>query len=420
MQSFYPEQSHSNLSETETQVQDDRHPPFSYPTLLVSNQTASCALSSGKSSDRPKMDIEPVKHESKRIVLLDVYRVIAAMAVVMFHLAYRGRLHGEPCDVGFGEFGELFKYCYLGVDFFFMISGFVISFSAAQTNAGKFFYSRAIRLLPGFLICCTLTYLTILLMDDGRMAVSLWTYLLNLTMVSWYLGVPYVDFSYWSLGIEIQFYAMVGALLWLNGSKHLETCIRTWLIASIFFYFYHIRGINRIVLSEYAPLFCAGATFYFCYAQTVTVARVLALLASFCATIAWTGVKAHNMSTFYEQNFDYRMTVLIDACFFLAFVLVILRMEPAWPRFWSVAGTATYPLYLLHQNIGFIGMNCLATSLSAPANLAIVLLAIVALTLIVSELLEPVARRQMRRMLSNLSNAMRSARIQDKCAPLIP
>ena len=354
------------------------------------------------------MEIEPVKHESKRIVLLDVYRVIAAIAVVMFHLVYRGRLRGEPCDVGFGQFGELFKYCYLGVDFFFMISGFVISFSAAQGNAGKFVYSRVIRLLPGFLICCTMTYLTIVLLDDGRMAVSFWTYLLNLTMVSGYFGVPYVDFSYWSLGVEIQFYAMVAMILWLNGSKHLESCIRLWLMASILFYCYHIRGINRIVLSEYAPLFCAGATFYFCYAQKVTHARLLTLFASFCATIAWTGVKANNLSTFYEQNFDHRMTILIDACFFLAFVLVILRKEPAWPRFWIVAGTATYPLYLLHQHIGFIGMNCLATSLSAPVNLSIVLLVIVALTLFVSEFLEPIARRQMRRLLGNWQNTMRA------------
>ncbi len=354
------------------------------------------------------MGIEPVKHDSKRIILLDVYRVVAAIAVVMFHLAYRGRLQGQPCDVGFGEFGELFKYSYLGVDFFFMISGFVISFSAAQGNAGKFVYSRAIRLLPGFLICCTMTYLTILLLDDGRMAVSLWTYLLNLTMVSGYFGVPYVDFSYWSLGVEIHFYAMVGAILWLNGSKHLESCIRIWLMASILFYCYHIRGINRIVLSEYAPLFSAGATFYFCYAQKVTLTRLLTLLASFGATIAWTSVKARTLSTFYEQDFDYRMTILIDACFFLAFALVVLRIEPPCPRFWIVAGSATYPLYLLHQHIGFIGMNCLATSLSAPVNLSVVLFAIVVLTLIVSEFLEPIARRQMQRMLSNLPNAMRT------------
>ncbi|MCY2983880.1 MAG: acyltransferase [Planctomycetota bacterium] len=354
------------------------------------------------------MDREPVKHESKRIILLDVYRVIAAIAVVMFHLAYRGTLRGEYCDVGFGDFGELFKYSYLGVDFFFMISGFVISFSAAQGNAGKFFYSRVIRLLPGFLICCTLTYLTILLLDDGRMAVSLWTYLLNLTMVSGYFGIPYVDGSYWSLGIEIHFYAMVGVILWMNGSKHLESCIRLWLMASILLYCYHIRGINRIALSEYAPLFSAGATFYFCYAQKVTYARLLTLFASFCATIAWTRVKAHNLSTFYEQDFDYRITILIDACFFLAFVLVILRMEPPWPRFWIVAGTATYPLYLLHQHMGFIGMNFLATSLSAPVNLSIVLLVIVALSLFVSEFLEPIARRQVPRLLSNLSCAMRT------------
>ncbi len=354
------------------------------------------------------MVLEPVKHESKRIILLDVYRVIAAIAVVMFHLAYRGTLRGQPCDVGFGEFGELFKYSYLGVDFFFMISGFVISFSAAQGKAGKFVYSRAIRLLPGFVICCTMTYLTILLLDDGRMAVSLLSYLLNLTMVSGYFGVPFVDFSYWSLIVEIQFYAMVSLLLWMNGNKHLESGTRLWLMASVLFYFCHIRGMNRIVLSEYAPLFSAGATFYFCYAHKVTYARLLTLFASFCATIAWTRVKAHDLSTFYGQDFDYRITTLFEACFFLAFVLVILRIEPPWPRFWIVAGTATYPLYLLHQHIGFIAMNRLASTLSAPVNLSVVLFAIVVLTLIVSEFLEPIARRFMRRWLSNLRTAIRA------------
>lgn len=353
------------------------------------------------------MVAEPVKSESKRIILLDVYRVIAALAVVMFHLVYRGNLGHRPCDVGFGAFGELFKYGYLGVDFFFMISGFVISFSAAQGNAGRFVYSRTIRLLPAFVICCTMTYLTMLLLDDGRMTVSLWSYLLNLTMVSGYFGVPFVDGVYWSLLVEIQFYAMVGALLWMNGSKHLESCIRLWLMASVLFYCYHIRGVNRLVLSEYAPLFSAGATFYFCYAQKVTIARLLTLIASFGATIVWTLDKAQDLTTFYEQSFDYRMTILFEACFFLAFVLVILRIEPRWPKFWIVAGTSTYPLYLLHQHIGFIGLNRLANYLSAPVNLSVVLFLIGALTLLVSEYLEPIARRKLRGSLDALPNFLR-------------
>jgi peptidoglycan/LPS O-acetylase OafA/YrhL len=118
--------------------------------------------------------------------------------------------------------------------------------------------------------------------------------------------------------------------------------------------------------------------------------------------------KAQDLTTFYGQRFDYRITILFEACFFLAFALVILRIEPRWPRFWIVAGTATYPLYLLHQHIGFIGMNRLANYLSPLVNLSVVLFFIFGLTLLVSEFLEPIARRQLRKWLDKMPSAIRS------------
>ncbi|MBQ8226386.1 MAG: acyltransferase [Bacteroidaceae bacterium] len=97
--------------------------------------------------------------------LLDGLRGVAALMVVWYHV-FEGFAFAEGTSPVEG-----FNHGYLGVDFFFMLSGFVISYayddrwqasSAAKLTVGSFFRRRLIRLHPmlvmGALIGCV-TYL---------------------------------------------------------------------------------------------------------------------------------------------------------------------------------------------------------------------------------------------------------------------
>ncbi|MBB1075267.1 acyltransferase [Rhodoferax sp. 4810] len=87
----------------------------------------------------------------KRLELLDYGRFSATLAVMFFHYFFNGIQNGKissfehiPWVIDFAKYG------YLGVEFFFMISGYVIFFSSKEKTAGEFGAARVLRLFPAF------------------------------------------------------------------------------------------------------------------------------------------------------------------------------------------------------------------------------------------------------------------------------
>jgi peptidoglycan/LPS O-acetylase OafA/YrhL len=85
--------------------------------------------------------------EKKRIYQIDLFRFLAAIAVVLFHYMFRGYVQDDML-INFNTIGSFFKYGYLGVNLFFIISGFVISLSIKHNSLIKFIISRFTRLYP--------------------------------------------------------------------------------------------------------------------------------------------------------------------------------------------------------------------------------------------------------------------------------
>ena len=85
-----------------------------------------------------------------RLRELDLLRFVAAMLVMLHH--YVGRLagwgvqnhHNMPGLAAVTHFGNL------GVDLFFLISGFVILMSAWGRGVGDFAVSRVVRIFPSY------------------------------------------------------------------------------------------------------------------------------------------------------------------------------------------------------------------------------------------------------------------------------
>lgn len=94
---------------------------------------------------------------SSRISYLDGHRGIAILAVVFFHAYARWSdivPYGE-------EYKNPFKFGWLGVQLFFLISGFVILMTLEKcANFGDFLYKRWLRLFPAMLICSSIILAT--------------------------------------------------------------------------------------------------------------------------------------------------------------------------------------------------------------------------------------------------------------------
>ena len=121
--------------------------------------------------------------QKNRLAELDLLRFIAALSVLLFHYAFRGYAADDLSPINLPVLIPIFKYGYLGVGLFFMISGFVILMSAIGKNGREFVTSRISRLYPEFWICCTLTALVIFFFGAPHFDVSLTQFFINLTML---------------------------------------------------------------------------------------------------------------------------------------------------------------------------------------------------------------------------------------------
>ena len=155
---------------------------------------------------------------------MDLLRFIAASAVVLYHFTYRP-LVGAPAGNGtFGSVELVTRFGYLGVNLFFMLSGFVILWSSQGRTAPEFVVSRFARLFPSFWICLILTTLVVNLSGSGE-PISARTFAANVTMIPGLLGASYVDGVYWTLFVELKFYFLVFALLISGTMGHVERWI---------------------------------------------------------------------------------------------------------------------------------------------------------------------------------------------------
>lgn len=196
---------------------------------------------------------------SNRVNEIDLLRFIAALSVLVFHYAFRGHAADDMTRLSMPALAPLAAYGYLGVELFFLISGFVILMTVQGVSLGAFIASRVGRLYPAFWICCTLTFLVTLLFGAPRFSASFGQYLANMTMLSGFVGVRPIDGVYWSLFVELQFYALIALLLLGGQMRHVERWLLGWLALVVLGRWVPLGKLGVLLLDGYAPLFAAGA-----------------------------------------------------------------------------------------------------------------------------------------------------------------
>ncbi|MFD6812242.1 acyltransferase family protein, partial [Streptomyces anthocyanicus] len=100
---------------------------------------------------RSSLPDAPRPRKRGRLYVLDGLRLGAALMVVAFHYTALGaEAWDRPAWTVFPEVSRFTSYGYLGVQLFFVISGFVICMSAWGRPLKAFFVSRVIRLYPAY------------------------------------------------------------------------------------------------------------------------------------------------------------------------------------------------------------------------------------------------------------------------------
>lgn len=313
--------------------------------------------------------------ERYRFYEIDLFRFLAAMAVVMYHYTFRGYAADNFSPVAFPVMGAVFKYGYLGVDLFFIISGFVVLMTALHKDTPQFVVSRLIRLYPAYWFSVTLTFICILLYQGPQFDATFQQYLINLTMIHKFVGVGHIDTVYWTLLVELKFYLLIFLLLLTKQIHRIKIFLFVWALASIILNFTDGFGaLKFFLIPRQSGYFIAGAAFFLIRREGLDLFKLALVLASYLLVVMPPIVALSDMTIHYNTEFSIGVIIAILSSFFIIFFMVSLKKTHmlSKPYFFYV-GILTYPLYLIHQNIGFMLLNIFHESVNKYVLLFLIL-----------------------------------------------
>jgi len=354
-------------------------------------------------------NFEPSPNPAHRAWPLDLLRIFAALLVLVQHWSIVGL--SEVADSDYLKVA--FSYGYLGVDVFFFISGIVITRSALSSDARRFSVARFARLAPAYLVILLISIPVGLYTKDARYEISS---IFSSLSFSEFVTQPQADdlliLDSWTLWVEIQFYFLIAVLLLLFGLWQMLVRTHTGISLSIFKVIFSIwlafLALNMAGNSGIPILLTLGgfATAFICGGLFGTVTNLKSLLRLspilFLATIlmfyGFYERSLNSMGTF--GSLDLQSSHVLVATFLVVLcLLAVLSGLVAGPlparsaKIITIAALATYPLYLMHQELGNRSILKM-TELGVPVTLSVSATFIwcVALSIFISLKIEPPMR----------------------------
>jgi peptidoglycan/LPS O-acetylase OafA/YrhL len=352
------------------------------------------------SAPTPPRDALRDPRRGERLPGLDVLRGLAALAVLAFHFTTRfGGIFGHPAAPAL-----LVPWGQRGVEVFFVVSGFAIELSLESTkSAGDFFVSRAVRLYPTFWAALAVTLVVVGAFGLPDRTISLPDALLNVTMIPASLGGAVADAVYWTLERELRFYGLVVLLLALGLRRYtvhvlLATVVLQTLATSIAVPHWladvtnagwaHLFASGMLLArARRNPSFAAYALIALCLAASRTLGFMQFAYGSAAVVLVWLATRP-----------------------FVSSMSTVLAV----PAF---LGRVSYPLYLVHQYVGYVVMRALYARGASPgvaiaSASAVVLALAVALHYLVEERCLQVIRRLRRRHSASASAGAEIGRLR--------
>ncbi|MFJ5154557.1 acyltransferase family protein [Streptomyces sp. NPDC088353] len=341
-----------------------------------------------------------------RLAALDGLRFLAALSVVLFHFvgqtpgAMEG-IWGRPYQSVFPELHGYFAFGRLGVDLFFLISGFVICMSAWGRTPRDFFISRVTRLYPMYWIAIVVSACVIYFADTPFGHPHPRVLLANFTMLQTPLGVSNLDPVYWTLWPELCFYLTFAVVVW-KGLTYQRVVIfcGLWTVAAVLAPAAHIPLLTLVVNPTSAPYFIAGMAFYLMYRYRPTPLLwgmvAMSWLLALHFLLAPTGGR-NNWETWSPWR---GWLVLAVTVFFLMVGAIALgwTRRLRW-RGLTVMGTMTFPLYLLHDTLGMTVAHHFGDRVDPLLLVGVTVAALVVLSYLVHRFVERPMVLAMRRSL---------------------
>jgi peptidoglycan/LPS O-acetylase OafA/YrhL len=348
-----------------------------------------------------------------RIRFLDGFRGLAILLVVLFHAYTRWPMF-VPYGNSYSNF-IIFKEGFLGVQLFFLISGFVILMTLEKSNSLFIFIKkRWFRLFPTMLIATIFIFLTSRLLPERPNGIPKITSIIpGLFFIepNWIKDFTNIDFgslegAFWSLYVEVKYYFIFGFFYFLIGKNRaiicLFSCYLIWLLSG------YLNSIESRILSQtgitylnnhfsfllddlsfqHFGWFSSGSLAYLYFTKKKFIYITLAFL---------TGVVS--ILSFGTSSKSTIVVIFLILIIFLSTVVFDFLKKIFANHFFLFFGFISYPLYLIHENT-MIALIIKINKIIIIPKLLLPIIPILILTLIsylIAKYIEPYAIKTLRK-----------------------
>ncbi|MFB7337444.1 acyltransferase [Streptomyces adustus] len=358
----------------------------------------------------------PARPQGPRLYALDALRVLAALSVLLFHFtgvdaATKANWGTNPKEL-FPWLFPVTSYGSYGVQLFFIISGFVICLSAWDRTPGQFVRARFLRLFPAYWFSVLVAVLVWRALPDGtRKAPSISESLTNLTMFQVPLSARHLVGAYWTLWVELTFYLIFLVVLW-KGLDYVRVSVFCWLwlLASVLVQQDHVPLLGIFAQPLNTALFVSGIAMYLMYRFGPDLKLWGLLGASWL--VMQSDLVQHADHLRHDKGMDrdpYVALALVSVFYLLVLAVALHKLDRIGWKWLATAGALVYPLYLLHEELGWAMIRTLYGHLGAWATLAVTTVALLVLSWLVHRFVEKPSQNWLRAALERESRKRAAA-----------
>jgi peptidoglycan/LPS O-acetylase OafA/YrhL len=339
----------------------------------------------------PTVAVPPPK--AGRLAALDGLRFIAALSVLFGHyvaIGGYGLSHwawGRPPQEVFPSLFPFASYGWTGVELFFLISGFVICMSSWGRSLGQFFTSRVVRLFPTYLFVVGLSAVVLWALPQVAKPLGVRELLTNLTMLQRPLGVRSIQAPFWTLWVELRFYLLFAIVVWLGVTyrRAVLFCV-LWTVGSVLALGTDSAAFIELLAARRSPYFVAGVALYLIYRFGPTL--LLWGIVGFSWLLSLHHLPGENNWNERSGQPNWPAVILVTAAYAIMILLALHVFDRVNWRGLTVLGAISYPLYLLHEYVGYALIYRLHVHVEAHVLLILMMLLMIAAGWLIHRLVE--------------------------------
>ncbi|MFB7270559.1 acyltransferase family protein [Streptomyces sp. NPDC056244] len=371
-------------------------------------------VSEPESRPAPPKDSAP---KQDRMRALDGLRILAALMVCVFHYAGKGQTAhawGQSPKELFPDLSAVATYGALGVQLFFVISGFVICMSSWGRSLGDFFRSRVSRLYPAYWAAILLTTAACVALPSVIEPLRLNEVLVNLTMLQQPMGVDRVLGVCWTLWVEARFYLLFALFVVWKGVTYRRVVIFCclWTVAGVFARVADNPLTDELVMRDHAPFFIGGLALYliYRYGSDLLLWGIVATSWLLGQRYSTTALWSPNATDAFQERSPYVILLIVTFAFAAVAAVALGWLRWANWRWLTFAGALTYPFYLVHEHLGWFAISILHRHFGLEPRLTFIatILSMLTLAWLIHKLVEKPFGPRLKRTMKKQADRVRT------------